>query len=81
MIWKMLFIWKDCFARNLKEIRTTDFIQHTINLKPNVRLIYSKILRYNRKKRQFAAEIFLKMKKRELSPEPPAIRELAASFC
>lgn len=61
MIWKMLFIWKDCFAKNLKEIRTTDLIQHTINLKPNARLIYSKIPRYNCKKRQFAAEIFLKM--------------------
>lgn len=58
---RLLYTWKDCFAFNLRELRATDLIYHTIDLKPGVKPHYSKIPRYNAKERAFAETIFPKM--------------------
>lgn len=58
---KLLYIWRDCFAKNVREIKATNFIEHSIDLKPNVRPVFAKIPRYNRKEREFAANIFFLM--------------------
>ena len=80
MIQRMLFTWKNCFARNLKEIRATNLIQHTIDLKLNARLIYSKIPQYNCKKRQFAAKIFSKMEKTRIITKATSNWEACSKF-
>ena len=51
---QLLYTWRDCFAPTLKEMRPTDLVHHTIDLKPNARLVYTKIPRYTIKEREFA---------------------------
>lgn len=58
---RLLYTWRDCYARNMREIRATDLVEHTIDLKPNARPVYAKIPSYNHKEREFAAKIFPEM--------------------
>ncbi len=54
----MLYTWQICFAKTLRDIKPTDLIEHSIDLKPNVCPSYSKIPRYTEKERQFYDRIF-----------------------
>lgn len=38
------YIWQECFAETLRDVKPSDFIEYSINFKPNARLLYSKIL-------------------------------------
>ena len=55
---RLLYTWQECFAKTLRDIKPTDLIEHSINLKPNARPSYSKIPRYTEKERQFCDRIF-----------------------
>ena len=58
---QFLYTWWKCFAKTLRNIKPTDFIKHSINLKPKVCSSYLKISHYTEKKRQFCDRIFLKI--------------------
>lgn len=60
---RLLYTWKDCFATSLLDMKPTDLVQHTIDLKPNARPVYSKIPRYTAKERAFAEVILPEMEK------------------
>lgn len=55
---RLLYTWQDCFAKTLRDIKPTDLIGHSINLKPNAHSSYSKIPCYTEKERQFSDRIF-----------------------
>lgn len=55
---RLLYTWREYFAKTLKDVQSTDFIEHSINLKLNARPSYSKIPRYTEKERQFCDRIF-----------------------
>lgn len=54
----MLYTWKDVFAENLREIRPTDLIEHTIDLKPGATPVKGRVPLYTPWERKFAAKIF-----------------------
>lgn len=58
---RLLYTWRECFAKTLTNVKPTDFIEHSIDLKPNARLSYSKIPRYTEKERQSCDRIFPEM--------------------
>ncbi len=58
---KLLYTWQECFAKTLRDIKSTDLIKHSIDFKPNARPSYSKIPRYTEKERQFCDRIFPKI--------------------
>ena len=60
---RLLYTWQKCFAKTLQDVKSTDLIKHSINLKPNACPSYSKIPRYTKKKRQFCNRIFPKIEK------------------
>lgn len=33
----LVYTWRDCFATSLKDIKTTDLIEHSIELEPNAK--------------------------------------------
>lgn len=51
---RLLYTWRECFAKTLRDVKPT----HFIDLKPNARPSYSKIPRYTEKERQFCDRIF-----------------------
>ncbi len=58
---RLLYSWHECFVKTLKDIKPTDLIEHSINLKPNACPSYSKIPPYTEKERQFCDCIFPKI--------------------
>lgn len=58
---RLLYTWRECFAKTLRDVKPTDLIEHSIDLKPNARPSYSKIPRYTEKERQFCDRIFPEM--------------------
>ncbi len=54
----LLYTWQECFAKMLRDIKPTDLIEHSIDLKPNASPSYSKIACYTEKERQFCDRIF-----------------------
>lgn len=48
---RLLYSWQECFAKILRDVKPTDFIKYSIDLKPNTCSSYSKILRYIKKER------------------------------
>ena len=58
----MLYIWQECFAKTLRDIKPTNLIEHSIDLEPNARPSYSKIPCYTEKERQFCDRIFPEIK-------------------
>lgn len=58
---RLLYTWKDCFAKSLKEIRPTDLIHHSIDLKPNAIPVYKSAPRYTPREKEFAATVFPEM--------------------
>ena len=58
---RFLYTWQECFAKMLRDVKPTDLIEYSIDLKPNARLSYSKIPRYTEKERQFCDRIFPEM--------------------
>lgn len=55
---RLFYTWRDCFAENIRDIRATDLIEHSIDLKPGAHPVRGKIPRYNAAERAFANEIF-----------------------
>lgn len=60
---QLLYTWRECFARTLRDVKPTDLIKHFIDLKPNAYLFHSKIPWYTEKKRQFCDRIFSEIEK------------------
>jgi hypothetical protein len=58
---RLLHTWKDCFAATMREIKPTDLVYHAIDLKPDSKPVYKRVLRYTVKEREFAARIFPEM--------------------
>ncbi len=58
---RLLYTWQECFSKTLRDIKSTNLIEHFIDLKPNACPSYSKIPLYNEKERQFCARIFPEM--------------------
>lgn len=63
---KLLYTWQKCFAKTQKNNRSTDFIGHSINFKPNAYGSYSKIPHYIMKKYQFCDHIFPKIEEADI---------------
>lgn len=59
---RLLYTWQNCFAKMLRDVKPTDFID-SIDLKPNAPPSYSKIPNYMEKECQFCDRIFLKTEK------------------
>ena len=58
---RMLYTWRDCFAKTMCDVKATDLIEHSIDLTPNAKPVYTPIKRYNPKEKAFAARIFPEM--------------------
>lgn len=58
---RLLYTWKDCFAKTMRDIKPTDLIHHSINLTADAKPVYQSVKRYSPKEREFAARIFLEM--------------------
>lgn len=58
---RLLYTWRKCFAKTLREVKPTNLIQYSIDLKSNARLLYLKIPRYTKKEHQFYDHIFSEM--------------------
>lgn len=50
--------YKELFTKDLKEVKPTDMVEHTIDLLPNARPVISKSRLYTQKERDFASQIF-----------------------
>lgn len=46
----LLYTWQDCFLKSLRDVKPTNLIEHSIDLKPNACLSYLKIPGYTKKK-------------------------------
>ncbi|KAL8707169.1 MAG: hypothetical protein Q9220_007754 [cf. Caloplaca sp. 1 TL-2023] len=58
---RLLYTWKDCFAKSIRDIKTTDLIEHSIDLAPNARPVMGTRPKYTREEREFADKIFPEM--------------------
>jgi len=58
---QLLYTWRDCFARSVREIQPTDLIEHTIDLTPNARPVKGRLPKYTAQEREFANTIFPKL--------------------
>lgn len=43
---RLLYTWRDCFAKSVRDIRATDLIEHSIDLIPGLKPVKAKIKRY-----------------------------------
>ena len=59
---RLMYIWRNCFANNIKNVKTTNIIEHFIDFKSNVRLIRNNLFKYISTKRKFANWFFLELK-------------------
>ena len=57
---RLTYIWKDCFATNVKNIKIINFIEHSIDFETNVKLVRDTLFKYIQKKKKFANKIFSK---------------------
>lgn len=55
---RLFFTWRDCFAKNIRNIRAKDLMEHSIDLKSGAHLVQEKLSRYTAVERAFANEIF-----------------------
>lgn len=55
---RVLYTWKDCFARNLKTIKATDLVEHAIKLLPNARPYKAKIPLWTKAEHDYAKVLF-----------------------
>lgn len=55
---RLFYTWQECFAKNIRDIRATDIIEHSIDLKPRAHPVQGKIPHYKAVERAFANEIF-----------------------
>ena len=62
----MLYIWKNCFATSIRDIKTIDLIEYLIDLELNVKFIKEFLSRYITKKKKFINQIFSKFENIEI---------------
>lgn len=55
---RLVFTWKDCFASSVKDIKSTDLIEHSIELEPHAKPMKGTLPRYTVAEREFANRIF-----------------------
>lgn len=55
---RLFFTWRNCFAKNIRDIQAIDLIEHSINLRPGAHPVREKLLYYTAVERAFANEIF-----------------------
>lgn len=58
---RLMYTWRDCFAKTMRDIKPTDLVHHSIDLTPDAKPVYQSIKRYTPKERDFAAKIFPEM--------------------
>ena len=58
---RLLYAWRDCFAKTMRDIKPTDLIHHSIDLASHAKPVYQTIKRCTPKERAFAAKIFPEM--------------------
>lgn len=54
----MLYTWRECFAKSVRDIKPTDLIEHSIDLEAHARPIKTSLPRYTAEEREFANRIF-----------------------
>ncbi len=59
---RLLYIFRKCFAESVRDIKTIDIIEHSIDLKLNVKSVKSSLLKYTAQEREFVNVIFSAMK-------------------
>lgn len=55
---RLLYTWRDCFVRSVRDIKATDLIEHSIDLAPGAKPVKAKMKRYSQREREFAAKAF-----------------------
>ena len=55
---QLAYTWKDCFATSVRDIKTTDLIEHSIDLVPNAKPVHGTLPKYTPQEREFANKIF-----------------------
>lgn len=55
---RLAYTWKDCFAKHIRDIKTTDLIEHSIDLEPNAKPVRGTLPKYTPQEREFANKIF-----------------------
>ena len=63
---RLIYIWKECFAITIRDIRATNFIEHSIDLISNAKSIRDTLPKYTFKKREFANRIFSKLENADI---------------
>jgi len=58
---RMLYTWKECFAKIVRDIQSTVLIEHSIDLEPHAPLSKISLPRYTPEEKEFANRIFLEM--------------------
>lgn len=58
---RLLYTWRDCFAKSLKDIKPTDLIFHSIDLTPDAKPVYRRGRRWTPREREFASKVFPEM--------------------
>ena len=53
-----MYTWKDCFAVNVRDIKATDLIAHSIDLEPNGKPAVGSLPKYTAVEREFANKSF-----------------------
>lgn len=55
---RLVYTWRDCFAKSVKDIQVTDLLEHSIDLMKDAKPIKKKTSKYTAKERDFANKIF-----------------------
>jgi hypothetical protein len=63
---RLFYTWRDCFVMKMTNIKITDLMKHSIELKSEFRSMKNKIFKYTSKEREFANQIFFQMKKADI---------------
>ena len=55
---RLAYTWRECFAKSVRDIKTTDLIEHSIDLQPNAKPVKGTLPKYTKEEREFANLIF-----------------------
>lgn len=58
---RLMYTWRDCFVKSMREVKPTDLIEHSIDLTCDAKPVYASIKRYTPKEKEFAAKVFPEM--------------------
>ena len=63
---RLIYIWKNCFIKHIRNIKIINFIEHSINLESNAKSVKDTLSKYIPQKREFVNKIFPKLENVEI---------------